>query len=82
MSKLRYKLGNLAPIYQNTETGEVCDNAFAGVAGWEKTNLVCDVNTKIVYYAGTGAPYISQIGTLCHLDDEKLKITEVFFPLD
>ena len=65
MDKLKYKWAYLTPIYEHPNTGELGDLAFMGLNGWNKTNLVHDMRTGIIYYEQTGAPYISENGKFC-----------------
>ena len=48
-----YKLGLLAPLFRNPENGsvdELLPGSFPDIFDLEKTNLVYDKNTRIVYY--------------------------------
>ena len=83
MSQFTYRLGCLSPIYRDPETGILENSTFISITNWEKTSLVCDANTKVVYYAKNEddkivatCPYLSENGKPCRLSD-KGKIVEI-----
>jgi len=61
--------GEVQRIWYKPETEEYIVEGFAGA---QRTNLVCDTETKIVYYLlnnGYMSPYFGEHGRLCRLLD-------------
>jgi hypothetical protein len=77
MKELEHKLGAVSLIYKDPKSERLGGTSFDGVFGWEKTNLVYDCNTKVVYYSDAKqkdelketvnvmSPYISENGRYC-----------------
>ena len=90
MKKPKYKLGAINTIYQHPETGKLGGSSFHGVFGWEKTGLLYDCNTKVIYYSDAQekdelsenvnvmSPYISKNGRFCRfIEDSEEQIVEI-----
>lgn len=76
-NELEKKLGHISPIFQNPQTGALDGSYFASTFGSKLTNLVYDVNTKVVYYYAKesnyiASPYISENGKYCRFIDGKI----------
>ena len=69
-------MGEVERIFMNKRTGELKHRCFPGFG--MQTNLVYDVNTKIIYYKELDkhneymCPYISENGKYCRFIDDKI----------